>query len=122
MYTVTPAHLFDNVDILGDDRAPDKAVIEEEDMPVLHPSVGLLHHHTLSWKEEKKEMSKKECKSYYPLAFCARKALFVNVLSPERLLAAQMFLPFSLLCARIAMLVNVHTQERCLGAQMFTSS
>jgi predicted nucleic acid-binding Zn ribbon protein len=31
MYTVTPAQLFDNVNILGDDRTPDQAGINEED-------------------------------------------------------------------------------------------
>ena len=51
MYTMTP-HLFDNVDSLCDDGAPDEAVVEQEDMAILHPPVGLLHHHPLSWRDE----------------------------------------------------------------------
>jgi hypothetical protein len=36
-------YLFDNVDILSDNRAPDQAVVEEKEMPVLlHPSICFL--------------------------------------------------------------------------------
>jgi hypothetical protein len=57
-------------------------------------------------------------KCSYPKVCCARIALFVNVLTPKRLLAAQMFFPFCLLCARIALFSNVLSQKRFLGAQM----
>jgi hypothetical protein len=35
-------YLFDNVDILSDNRAPDQAVVEEKEMPVLHPAICFL--------------------------------------------------------------------------------
>jgi len=45
-------NLFDNVDILSDDRAPDQAVVEEKEVSVLHPSVRLLEKHSFSWGGE----------------------------------------------------------------------
>jgi hypothetical protein len=35
-------YLFDNVDILRDNGAPDQAVVEEKEMPFLHPSICFL--------------------------------------------------------------------------------